>query len=517
MRHFVVVFALLVFAAPVAASSEELPVLFKAQEAEFGSAFDASLGAMAPAVLSRRAVKVSAVAIELEEFSIELEGVRHRCTRSAREGRWGEASAVRGKVEGSEATSILTYFRGFVSGMIYPPGGEVAYLLSPEGERQFLTALDMTRVAGSSCGLVEHATRRVAGEAKKIIARANPSPEGIYRVDVAEWYDLSAYSRAGGEGQIGATIRNAVDITNTVFRDSGARAELRLVRSGLFNTPSTGDSSADFRAFYTSEEVERKRAEVKADLVGLWGDTPDGFSRAFRPGIQFVPEFGYHFVQTIWGVGNLSYPHEVGHNLGADHNSQDALPATRDPHPYARGWCDNTVRTVMSYSSSCSGPRIPRFSSPALLWEGRPIGSADANNVRMLNEAVPAVAGYFTATDDPTCISSATTLCLGGDRFKVEAAWKTGDGNAGQAQVVRLTEDTGYLWFFASTNVEAVVKVLDACGLNSRYWVFAGGLTNVEVTLTVTDTVSGEVWTRVNPQGTAFQPIQDTGAFVTCP
>ena len=45
----------------------------------------------------------------------------------------------------------------------------------------------------------------------------------------------------------------------------------------------------------------------------------------------------------------------------------------------------------------------------------------------------------------------------------------------------------------------------------------AGGLTDVNVVLTVTDTMTGLVRTYVNPQGTAFQPIQDTSAFATCP
>ena len=65
----------------------------------------------------------------------------------------------------------------------------------------------------------------------------------------------------------------------------------------------------------------------------------------------------------------------------------------------------------------------------------------------------------------------------------------------------------------AATNVEAVVKVLDACGLNNRFWVFAGGLTDVNVVLMVTDTQTGNVKTYTNPQGTAFRPIQDTNAL----
>lgn len=115
------------------------------------------------------------------------------------------------------------------------------------------------------------------------------------------------------------------------------------------------------------------------------------------------------------------------------------------------------------------------------------------------------------------CVSSDTTLCLNHDRFKVEAEWRTRDGNRGAGQAIRLTPDSGFFWFFGPDNVEVVVKVLDACSFNARYWVFGAGLTNVEVTLRVTDTRSGIVKTYNNPQGTPFQPLQDTNAFSTCP
>ena len=64
----------------------------------------------------------------------------------------------------------------------------------------------------------------------------------------------------------------------------------------------------------------------------------------------------------------------------------------------------------------------------------------------------------------------------------------------------------------------SLVKVLNGCGVNNHYWVFAGGLTNVRVVLTVEDTVAHVTHTNyVNPQGTAYAPIQDTSAFATCP
>ncbi|MEO8430232.1 MAG: PPC domain-containing protein [Acidobacteriota bacterium] len=113
------------------------------------------------------------------------------------------------------------------------------------------------------------------------------------------------------------------------------------------------------------------------------------------------------------------------------------------------------------------------------------------------------------------CVPNATSMCLN-SRFRVSANWQTTTAS-GAGTPIQLTSDTGYFWFFSSSNVEIVVKVLNGCGLNSRYWTFAGGLTNVLVNLTVTDTQTGAVRTYSNPQNQAFLPIQDTSSFSTCP
>jgi len=128
--------------------------------------------------------------------------------------------------------------------------------------------------------------------------------------------------------------------------------------------------------------------------------------------------------------------------------------------------------------------------------------------------------GFTFLLDQPveTCVPTATALCLQG-RFRVEAAWQTATAQ-GQAGVVQLTGESGYLWFFDPANVEVNVKLLDGCGVNGRYWFFAAGTTDVGVTFTVTDTASPAPQ-RINnyssPRGTAFQPLLDTSAFATCP
>jgi len=54
--------------------------------------------------------------------------------------------------------------------------------------------------------------------------------------------------------------------------------------------------------------------------------------------------------------------------------------------------------------------------------------------------------------------------------------------------------------------------VLDGRGLNGKFWLFYGALSNVEYTLTVTDTQTGAVKTYKNPSG-QFGSVGDTAAF----
>jgi hypothetical protein len=139
-------------------------------------------------------------------------------------------------------------------------------------------------------------------------------------------------------------------------------------------------------------------------------------------------------------------------------------------------------------------------------------GSIGADLTRLLRTTSPTRSSGAHAYA-AACTGDATTLCLNGGRFQVRVAWKTSDGTSGAGQAVPLTADTGYFWFFSSNNVEMILKVVDGRALNNAFWVFAGGLTNVNAVITVTDTQTGAVKTYTNPQGTAFQPIQDTSAF----
>ena len=186
------------------------------------------------------------------------------------------------------------------------------------------------------------------------------------------------------------------------------------------------------------------------------------------------------------------------------------LPARRDcllgEFAALRSQTDRTVREYLdqTFAGGYAG---------AAVWSWRARDDKSPSGREAQERLLGEIAGF--AASGP-CLLGPQALCLSGGRFKVEATWKTKDGTTGAGHASQLTADTGYFWFFDSSNVELVVKVLDACSLNQRFWVFASGLTDVEVTLRVTDTATGAVATYTNPQGTAFLPIHDTEAFATC-
>lgn len=179
------------------------------------------------------------------------------------------------------------------------------------------------------------------------------------------------------------------------------------------------------------------------------------------------------------------------------------------------------------YLRSISTPTLGFSYAPRFLPNGNlllPAGSAPPGGIATLSPSgtlslafIPPSAVTLGAGTALACEPLAGDVCLGQGRFRVRAEWRTAQGQTGTSRGVRYSDDTGQMWFFSSSNLEAIVKILNGCGLNQRYWLFAGGLTNVNVTIHAFDTVRGIAKTYTNPQGHAFQPIQDTAAFATCP
>jgi CSLREA domain-containing protein len=122
--------------------------------------------------------------------------------------------------------------------------------------------------------------------------------------------------------------------------------------------------------------------------------------------------------------------------------------------------------------------------------------------------------GAFEATT--ACVPGGNALCLAGGRFKVTATWQRRGGNR-PAFPTGVANESGVFYFAPAEpgNVELTVKILNQCNQNGRFAVFASGLSNARVDLTVMDTLTGRSKTYTNPLGQAFRLIQDATTF-TC-
>jgi len=121
----------------------------------------------------------------------------------------------------------------------------------------------------------------------------------------------------------------------------------------------------------------------------------------------------------------------------------------------------------------------------------------------------PAPARTSAPLSPPPCGTTDTSLCIGGGWgfFSVEATYRNqyAGGASGAGQAVPLTSDAGWFWFFRDSNPELMVKILNGGEINGHWWVFIGGLSTLEVEVTITDQAS-----QGRPSKTYVKPAEST-------
>lgn len=127
------------------------------------------------------------------------------------------------------------------------------------------------------------------------------------------------------------------------------------------------------------------------------------------------------------------------------------------------------------------------------------------------------IVGNLAGLTDPlgSCSSTSTTLCLLG-RFTVTVEWTT-NSDAGQGTAVPPNStDTGLFWFFQAANWEIMVKVLDACGFNDRFWVYIAASTDQGYKVTVRDSLTAESVVYTKAVGPPAPATTDSSALDVC-
>ncbi|MEM1179551.1 MAG: hypothetical protein AAGM22_14480 [Acidobacteriota bacterium] len=117
------------------------------------------------------------------------------------------------------------------------------------------------------------------------------------------------------------------------------------------------------------------------------------------------------------------------------------------------------------------------------------------------------------------CREGESLFCFQDRRFEVQVEWFLETGESGSARRVPRdlpSEDSGLFYFFAPENWELVLKVLDGCAFNDRFWVFASAASDVGYTIRVLDTEAALERTYTKPAGVVAPSLTDTFALPTC-
>ncbi len=220
---------------------------------------------------------------------------------------------------------------------------------------------------------------------------------------------------SGGLRGIESRIRLAMGQVNAAFRRSGITARIQLMHTQKINYTSAGDVNTDLRLLTRGAtdalfDAHILRGKHRADLVTLLVPTSprnySGRGASWMPtSLRPAPAYGFNVVEAPY-MNTTALAHELGHNLGCSHATNDLggniNGAFTNAHGYRFSLTTNTrtfnYQTIMAY-----GPGIPLgyYSNPNVLFYGLPVGSAAANNAAAINQTARMVGSYLSGGYNP--------------------------------------------------------------------------------------------------------------------
>ena len=266
----------------------------------------------------------------------------------------------------------------------------------------------------------DSAAPTVAGQFTVPVAANDDAPV----VRVLTVFDDATSAYFGGDANAVAELSTTIDEVNAAYARSHVDLVMQSAAIDRAGYASSREATTELYRVTKSDDgfldgLHQRRDALGADLVVFvtpLGNSVGGPScgQAWIPqGAPSDAAFGFAVVDPLCARGNLTFAHETGHNLGADHGPSGGRLG------YNNGFINPAggYRTIMAYAAvGCASPcsRVPFFSSPAVQYNGQPTGSATQDNARVLSELGPSVASYRAGgvVTPPTCGSAAGTTLV---------------------------------------------------------------------------------------------------------
>jgi uncharacterized protein YjdB len=315
----------------------------------------------------------------------------------------------RGKLQfDSDSQIVLTRHKGLVVGTIRvddkvyeirpgPGGQSVVSELDPASFPPCSDSPDLPPGAAADLNAPGGFTKSLEGDAATAKA-ADPGAE----MHLLAMYTPQARDAEGGPAQIEALIQAAVDNANTALINSDMIGRYVLVHTALANYNDSGNLSTDLNWVDSDSAVATLRNQHGADMVSLVvnsGGCGIGYVQR-SPGSGFA-SFAFQVTVRDCAVGNLTFAHEHGHNLGFEHDPANGPSPSTASYPWSFGYYigGGSARTVMAYPSPCSNcPRAMHFSNPGVTYNGLVTGVDNVqDNARTGDLTAPIVHNFRSA------------------------------------------------------------------------------------------------------------------------
>ncbi len=205
-----------------------------------------------------------------------------------------------------------------------------------------------------------------------------------------------------------------IEYTNDVFKNSKVNLSLELAGSVAVDLEEalSGDILSDMlmaEGKFASILTDRRdnEASLSAVLRDVTPEEDDAFGKAYLGGKFSTQSDSVSGYTTSYDAS--TFAHEIGHNLGANHNrgeyTEEEMESDDYTFSYAYGFYETDQhRTIMSYDTYGWVPRVDYYSNPDLSYNGFALGAtflredaADVSRALSNNRHVAAARGSDTS------------------------------------------------------------------------------------------------------------------------
>lgn len=226
-------------------------------------------------------------------------------------------------------------------------------------------------------------------------------------IDLLVLYTADAEEGQSSEGGIDDAIDSGIEGMNKALERSDIEGKVNLAHAEKIDFQETGDQGDAMNWAREDDNVQQLRDEHNADLVSVVVSGQAGIAQSPIPN-ENTDDMALSVVGGDWlrsdeDAGEAGvFAHELGHNLGADHDWDSSTEANEE-RPYNKGHVtDNGLVDIMAYNNAASCDpdceRVPYYSNPDLEVQGEKFGANDgdrpSNLKKLFDETIPFVADY---------------------------------------------------------------------------------------------------------------------------